>query len=113
MISKEKFVKIINRLKETNEMQDKINDLYRNTEDARMSDFNNVSHVGVYFEDIVVDLLQDIFQDRENSWLCYWLYDLWYGTEYTEGCVKEDGESIDISTPEKLYDFLIQEMKGE
>lgn len=112
MISKEDFVKIINRLKDNAEMQEKINDLYRDTVEAKISDFNNVSYVGIYFEDIVVELLENIFNDKMN--ISYWLYDIDYGRKYKDGCVmKTNGTIIDISTPEKLYDILIKDMEGD
>lgn len=34
-----------------------------------------------------------------------------FGKSYYPGCVTENGEDIDISTPEKLYDILIEDQK--
>jgi len=43
----------------------------------------------------------------KDSLIDYFIYDLDYGTKYTEGCVTEkDGTSIDISTVGKLYNYL-------
>ena len=108
-ISKEEFVKIINRLKETDDTVRKINQLLRDTYESVHSDFSNGAAMSISFEDVVVSLLQNMFND-EGDWIGYWLYELDYGREYTDGCVREaNGDSIDISTPEKLYDFLIEE----
>ena len=46
MISKEKFVEIINRLKSYTELQNKINDLFRDNIDNKEMDFINAGSWG-------------------------------------------------------------------
>lgn len=41
--------------------------------------------------------------------ISYFVYELDYGREYREGCVSDKNGNIDISTPEKLYDYLMAE----
>lgn len=42
----------------------------------------------------------------------YWCWELEYGKRYKDGCVTEkDGTIIDISTPEKLWKYLEEEVK--
>ena len=48
--------------------------------------------------------MQDNFGNISN-----FIYELNYGREYREGCVLDKNGNIDISTPEKLYDFLMSE----
>lgn len=58
-------------------------------------------------EDIVIKLLENMFHDGDT--ISWWIYDLDYGTKYEDGCITEnDGTIIDLSTPEKLYDYLIK-----
>lgn len=37
----------------------------------------------------------------------YWVYELEYGKKYFEGCVLQDEKPVDISTAEKLYDYMV------
>jgi hypothetical protein len=56
----------------------------------------------------LVKLLQIAMNDEnEDSWIEYYLWELDFGKKYKDGCASyKDGRIIDISTPEKLYDFL-------
>lgn len=105
MITKEQFVKIINRLKAYNDLQDKIQELFKENIDNREMDFMNAGSICVGHETIVVELLENMFDTDIISW---WLYELEYGRKYEEGCIQDaDGSNIDLSTPEKLYDYLV------
>ena len=58
LISKEEFVDIINRFKDTQDTVDKVNDLFNNTIDSRISDCINASSLMICHEDIAVKLLE-------------------------------------------------------
>lgn len=110
LVSKEKFVEIVNRLKQTDETVDTINEIFNNTIDSKTSDFMNAASLMICHEDIVVELLKIMFNDKDT--ITWWLYELDYGKQYTDGCITElDGTIIDLSTPEKLYDYLIDNME--
>lgn len=110
MITKEQFVKIINRLRDYNDLQDKIQDLFRDNIDNQEMDFMNAGSICVGHETIVVKLLENMFNERRT--LSWWIYELDYGRKYKEGCISEaNGTIIDLSTPEKLYEYLIKEME--
>jgi hypothetical protein len=107
MITKKEFVKIINRLKKTNDFVDKTNNEARKLQDAIESDFFNSMSLSISHESIVVSLLENIFNDGDI--IGWWIYDLDYGREYKDGCITEkNGDIIDVSTAEKLYDYLIE-----
>mgnify|MGYP005783088225 FL=1 len=109
MISKEKFVEIINRLKSYNELQNKINDLFKENIDNKEMDFMNAGSICVGHESVVVYLLENMF---DTDMISHWIYELDYGEKYRAGYVlDENGNEIDLSTAEKLYDFLIQNLK--
>ena len=111
MISKEKFVEIINRLKSYNELQNKINDLFRDNIDNKEMDFVNAGSICVGHESVVVYLLENMF---DTDMISYWIYELNYGEEYEEGCVLDENmQVVDISTAEKLYDYLVQAIESE
>ncbi len=112
MITKQKFVKIINRLRDYNDLQDKIQELFKDNIDNQEMDFMNAGSICVGHETIVVKLLENMFNDRGN-WISWWLYEQDYGRSVNIDDVfdKEIGKFVDLTTPEKLYDYLIKEME--
>lgn len=111
MISKEKFVEIINRLKSYNELQNKINDLFEDNIENTEMDFMNAGSICIGHESVVVYLLENMF---DTDMISYWIYELDYGEKYEEGCVLDENmNEIDLSTAEKLYDYLVQAIESE
>lgn len=113
MVSKEEFVEIIDRLKEVNDFVDEVNDKARKLRDSVRSDFMNASSLSISHESIVVELLQDIFND-ESDWLGWWLYEENYGRDFKVGDISyEDEEGItiypDLGKAEYLYEWLLEE----
>lgn len=108
MLTKKEFIEIINKLREVNDFVDETNNKARKLDDAIISDFFNASSLSISHENIVVKLLENIFNDKDI--LSWWLYELDYGREYKKGYLKdENGFDIDVSTASKLYDYLIKE----
>lgn len=105
MITKERFVNIINRIKAYNDLQDKIQELFRDNIDNRENDFMNAGSICVGHETIVVELLEHIFDDTDT--ISWWLYENDYGRDTEIKVWDKNGREIDLSTPEKLYDYLI------
>lgn len=110
MITKQEFVEIIERLRNYNDLQEKINNLFDDLIDNKEQDFCNAGSICIGHETIVVKLLENMFND--NDIISWWIYELDYGTSYKKGCiVDKDGKEIDLSTAEKLYDYLIDNME--
>lgn len=110
MITKQEFV-IINRLKNYHDLQNKINELFDDLIDNKENDFCNGGSICIGHESVVVKLLENIFNDKYDNIEC-WLYELDYGRKYKDGCILDkNGKAIDLSTPDKLYDYLISEME--
>lgn len=109
MITKEQFCKIINRLKDYNDLQDKINGLFRDNIDNQEMDFMNAGSICVGHETIVVELLGNMFNDKDT--ISWWIYEQDYGRSVGINDVFDNriGKYIDLTTPEKLYDYLIKE----
>ena len=102
------FVDIINRLREATELVDKVEELFRNSRDNLECVFCNGAGLQISHEGVVVKLLEKLIQDTLGN-ISYFIYELDYGREYWEGCISDKNGNIDISTPEKLYDFLMAE----
>lgn len=109
MITKMHFVDIINKLKEVNDFVNETNDRARNLSDAVMSDFFNAQSLSISHENIVVELLEDMFNDSDL--IGWWLYELDYGRKFRMGDLIDNSGKIDLSTPEKLYDYLKENNK--
>ena len=110
MITKKHFVNIINHLKEVNDFVNETNNKARNLHDSIISDFFNASSLSISFEDDLVNVLEDMFNTDLISW---WLYELDYGKKFEIGYLEENGFKPDLSTAEKLYDYLVKNLKGE
>ena len=111
IISKDKFVEIINRLRSYNNLQDKINDLFKENIDNREMDFMNAGSICVAHESVVVYLLEKIF---DTDMISYFIYELDYGKKYKAGCVLDENmNEIDLSTAEKMYDYLVKSLESE
>ena len=108
MITKKEFIKIINNLKEVNDFVNETNKKAKKLNDAIISDFYNTMSLSISHENIVVKLLENMFNDKDI--ISWWLYELDYGKEFKKGYLKdENGLDIDVSTAGKLYDYLIKD----
>lgn len=109
MINKEEFVHYIDVIKKAQEMDLAI---YNTTRGAfNLIDIEEFTSL----TSSIIELLEKIFElefDRYiGSDISYFIYELEFGEKWTEDCyTDEDGNSIDISTSEKLYDFLIDQL---
>lgn len=111
MISKDKFVEIINRLKNYNDLQNKINDLFEENIDNKEMDFINAGSICIGHESVVVYLLERMF---DTDMISYFIYELEDGEKYKAGCVLDENmNEIDLSTAEKMYDYLVKSLESE
>lgn len=110
MITKKFFLEIINKLKLTRDFVTDVNNKSRELQSKLYLDGFECRSLFITHEDLLVTLLESIFN---TDMISYWIYELDYGTLYEDGCVQEqDGTNIDISTAEKLYDYLMEEIEN-
>lgn len=110
MITKQEFIKIINRLKEVNDFVDETNKRAKKLNDAKISDFYNTMSLSISHENTVVELLENMFNDKDI--IGWWLYELDYGRKFKKGYLRdENGLDVDVSSAGKLYNYLIKEME--
>lgn len=103
MLSKEIFVECINFMKDRSDAVDKINEVF--TDEFE----DSVFYPYFKYETMMGKVLKDTMCD-ENDWIEWYLYEQDYGRGVKPDSVTEaDGTPIDLTTPEKLYDFLISE----
>lgn len=109
----EEFVSIIDRLREASDLVDRVDELFRNSRDNMENDFCNAAGLQISHENVVVTLLKKLMYDRDE-WIEYFIYELDYGRSYEPGMITEaDGTEIDLSSAEKLYNYLISEYERQ
>ena len=111
MITKQEFLDIIEKLKQVNDFVDDTYKKARELNDAIISDFYNTSSLSISHETIVVKLLENMFNDKGT--ISWWLYECNYGRDFSLGDLEVNGVEIDLSTVEKLYDYLVQDIESE
>lgn len=107
-LDKSEFVRIIDRLRESSELVDKVNELFRNSRDNVDCDFCNGAGLQISHESLVVNLLEKLMRDQYEN-ISYYIYELKYGKQYKPGMITGPEGNIDLSSPEALYDYLVQE----
>ena len=97
-ITKEEFCKVMDKIQKTWEWECKIDDAL-----GAVIDMPDLS-------DVVIDLLNKLLGiDPIDSDISYFCWELDFGKKWTPGSLIVDVKSIDISTAEKLYDYLISD----
>ena len=107
MITKDQFVKSINFIEERVQAEFAINKLF--TEEFEDSMFFPYSK----YETAYVDLLAaSMSNDKFNALddIQYFIYELDNGKRWKPGDVTVNNKDIDMSTAEKLYDYLVKEL---
>lgn len=114
LISKEEFCKYISILKKQDEKEDLITKAFRQVDEEA-----DVAFISLYSSEraAILDLLNVVMDTEINpqigSDIEYFCYDLDFGKVYESGkkdwIKDENDEIIDLSTAEKLYDYLVEE----
>lgn len=101
ILSKETFVNSLNKVRDNIDREARVSEvLYR----EGIGDVLLISCV-----DPVLDILEELFEhnDLNKGLIEYFCWEIDFGREYKQGCLTYQGEDVDISSAEKLYDFLI------
>jgi hypothetical protein len=105
MISKETFVDTMHRLDVLDEKISRVDDALRD-----LSQYN----IGLYIPetmDIVMDLLKEMLQDKYD-FLEYCVYERDFLRDLEPDDVRdENGNCIDLTSWDKVYDFLVDSME--
>ena len=106
MISKDTFVKVMTKLEALDKKMDNVDVAMK----ALSSDF-----CGFYIPevvDLVMTTMESAFEDT-RGWLSYFVFDLDWLHDYKERTVLVNDMPVDVSTWDKVYDFLIWNMNAE
>lgn len=109
-LSRDEFISIMTQLCVINdligEMDEAIKKSNQKEENIRIGEAGAFFY-GLTKDELVASLLDKIM-GSENKDVEYWIFELNYGREYYDGCITWKGESIDVSTPGKLYDYMVE-----
>lgn len=105
MINKENFIKYINKIHQFRTIETNINKAGKELESFSIS--------FAIYEQLAVDILEDIFEDKEYGWINYYLYELNFGSKWKENCITMDGKDVPMRDAGELYDVLIDNLKNE
>ena len=114
IISKELFTKIINELKDINDFVNETNSRAKKLNNSLISDFFDANSITIHHDSLVVLLLQKIFDDEGT--IEWWVFEKDFGRNFCIGDFSEainDNQvvDIDLSSSEKLYDYLVYNWK--
>ena len=109
MLTKEEFLHYIEELEQLQEASDRLDAaLHAYDECDDFSGFTNFRALS-----LIIDLLEKLMKDPKDEYgystISYFITELQFGKKYNEGCFTEaDGTPIDLSTSEKLYEYLVR-----
>lgn len=111
LISREHFARILNTLRDREDLVGKINDVIREYRTLLREDLDANSIV-IGGEDEILDLLEIIMKDN-NGDISFFCWEADFGRDFELGDYTINGTNVDISTAEKLYDHLVQTSFGK
>lgn len=93
----------MNELQELCKAGDELNNALRNIGSDNILWFDK-------YQGLIVDVLQDAFNDKENDWIGYAIYELDWFKKYKYGTITFNGCDIPLRDAVDLYDLLVENM---
>lgn len=99
MITRDTFCKAMNMMNQVCDNSDMMYDKF------------NMEGINTEFVDplvrYMVDTMAEALNDTDECAIDFFVYECDFGRDYEDGDFVVDGNVVDISTPEKLYDYLV------
>lgn len=105
MISKENFVETMEQLEALDEKMNAVDSAFKELN----GDFCGFYITDVF--DITVSLLEEMFNDKENGWLSYFVWERDWLHDFKLGDIAVYDEPVEINGWEDVYDFLVSCME--
>jgi hypothetical protein len=106
MITKETFVKTMNRLERLNEKMNAVDSAMKDLD----PDFCSFYILDIF--NITLDVLQEAMHDEED-WISYFAFEYDWLQNFSVGDVTVDDKDIEIDDWADVYDFLIANMEED
>lgn len=104
MISRENFIKYMNELQELCKAEDELNNVLRKIGADNVLWFDK-------YQGLIVDILHDAFDDKENGWISYAIYELDWFKKYKDGKITFDDKNVPLRDAGDLYDLLAENIE--
>lgn len=105
LITKEKFIEIVDKLKAAHDLVDETNTLFRGYNERLEMDFLNGAGMIITHENEVVYLLELLMNDKYKD-IEYFIYEKDFGRNHELGDVTENSVPIDFRSAGAVYDYL-------
>jgi len=104
-ITKELFVDTINQIQKQVERDSKCSEAFKTLlPNDYVSGYDN----SVLYNQIIKILQTIMNDDKHNSWIDYYIWELNFGEKYKDGFVILNGIHHELITPEDLYELLLK-----
>lgn len=106
--TKEEFIEIINLIREQQAIDKEIDQALQKV----CGSFVAYGTENKYL-DALLKMLEIAFNDKQNQWISWWLYESEVTDKFPDAKVitDVDGNKINLATVDVLYDFLVKEME--
>ena len=103
-MTKERFVYLLEFIKKHHELE---NSLCQALESMSPGNYVDAFIYSEYETELLKTIKEAMNVPEENDDIEYFMYDLEFGELYKPGSVLENGEAVDFSSAEALYEYLI------
>ena len=103
-MTKERFVYLLDFIKKHHELE---NNLCQALESMSPGNYVDAFVYSEYETELLKTIKEAMNVPEENNFIEYFMYDLEFGELYEHDSVLENGEAVDFSSAEALYEYLI------
>lgn len=115
IISKERFVKIMNQIRDTQDLETKIWEL--TSEYTNHLYYDDTEIMFPTLVDPLIEVLEHMFDEEVTQTIQWWCYDEDFGRDFKKNdfgyTINGKQYHLDLSTPDNLYDFLHAQKNDE
>ena len=102
MLSKELFIETIDFIRERNDQENKIHQMFK--EEFTDGIFWPYSR----YEEQLVKVLTEIMDDKETEWISYYCWEKDFGRDSKLQVFDKDGKEIPLNSSEDLWNILVE-----
>ena len=107
LISKKEFVSIINTIRDRNDLVAKIDDICLEYRTLLKDDLPYSGSMILGGEEEILKLLESLMKDTCGD-ISWFMWEVDFGRRFVMGYYTDNGKDIDLSSAEKLYDYLVK-----
>ena len=110
LITREEFVNIMARMDRVNSVAKKIESLLGESGNDCLHDSKNAADIMLAEQDILLEILERVMEDKYKIIESFVLEQDFGRYEKYNKFIDSNGNEVDVSTAEKIYDYLVEVM---